>query len=99
MCRAYTKPLGGGAAGGDAAADDFGQILDDFALYGLEGDAVLPKAESGESFSAGVSGERFSLVVAEPEKKTEKAFPRGFLRATTPSPARRPAREPVTDRP
>ena len=54
MCRAYTKPLGG-AAGGDAAAADapndyFGQLLDDFELYGLEGDgAVLPKAVSGES--------------------------------------------------
>jgi hypothetical protein len=56
MCRAYTKntvAYGAGAGGGATADDDpFGALLDDFELYGLEGEVVADlgavKAESGE---------------------------------------------------
>jgi len=108
MCRAYTKPIVGdaNAAGAPADADDFGQFLDEFGLYGLEGDAVLPKDESGESFLAAAGClESTDCRKGGGEERcrtnqvSEKAFPReGDPRlATTPSPARRPAQDPFAD--
>lgn len=54
MCRAYTKNTAsafGAQQAPEQEDDPFGALLDDFELYGLEGDVVglaAVKAESGE---------------------------------------------------